>query len=96
MKVMKYSYQSLASIFMGPYTSIYTNSNKSLALLPLDEKGLLVILPSRQDSQTGIGSSTSEGKIPSFASLSILFRLMWPSLRCQIFVGLDEGNFLFS
>ena len=64
------------SKFVGPYTSVYTNTNKSLALLPLDENGLLVILPSRQGVQTGIGSIANEGKIPSFTSLSILFRFI--------------------
>ena len=61
---------------MDPYTSIYTKSNKSLALLPFDEKGLIVILPSRQGVQTGIGFIANEGKIPSFTSMSILFRFI--------------------
>ena len=33
-------------------------------------------------------------RIPSLTSLSILFRLIWPNLKCQSFVGLEEGSFL--
>ena len=91
---MKYWWPPRALTFIGPHTSLCINSNKSLALLPFAEKGLLVILPSKQDSQIGNGSITKELSIPSLTSLSILFRLIWPNLKCQSFVGFDEGSFL--
>lgn len=84
MKVMKYSKSPLALTLIGPHTPVCTNFIKSLAILPLIENELFVILPSRQDLQTSTGSTTNEGKIRSFTSLSILSRLMldWAHLTC--------------
>ena len=81
-------------MFIGPHTSLCINSNKSLALLPFVEKGLLVILPSKQGSQIGNNSTTKELSTPSLPSLSILFRLIWPNLKCLSFVELVEDSFL--
>ena len=81
-------------MFIGPHTSLCINSNKSLALFPFAEKGLLVILPSKQGSQIGNGFTTKELSTPSLTNLSILFRLIWPNLKCQSFVELEEDSFL--
>ena len=60
-----------------------------MALSPLAEKDLLVILPSKHDSQTGREPTLSSLKGPSFVSLLILSRLIWPSLRCHRYVSLS-------
>ena len=41
---------------MGPYTSVCTSPNTSVALSPFSLKGDLVILPSKQDSQASYDS----------------------------------------
>ena len=81
-------------MFIGPHTSLCINSNNSLALFPFAKKGLLVILPSKHGSQIGNGSTNKELSTPSLTSLSILFRLIWPNLKCQSFVELVEDSFL--
>ena len=51
-------------MFIGLHTSVCTNPNYLVAQFPLAVKGLFVILPSKHDSHTGIGSNIKELKIP--------------------------------
>ena len=64
------------NIFIGPHTSVCMISRGAFALSPLAEKGLFVIFPSRQDSQTSQVPTFSSLKGPSFASIFILFTFM--------------------
>lgn len=53
-----------------------------------------VILPFKWNSHTDIGSTNQEDEVSSIACLSILFRYIWPSLKCRSLIGLVE-DFLF-
>src|SRR4051812_22602279 len=69
----------LAVVLIGPHTSLCTSPNKSDALSQLFAKGVLVILPSRQDSHVLNDSKSNEVRIPSSWSFFMRFQLIWPS-----------------
>ena len=87
----KYSQPPLACTLSGLLTSMCTSWSGSVALEPLAKKGLLVILFSRQDLQTGRDPINGSLKGLSFTSLFILSRPIWPNLKCYRYVSLLES-----
>ena len=73
---MKYSYPPRALTFIGPQRSECTSSKGPLALRPFPVKDLLVIFPSRQDSQGGKELSSNGLRSPLLTNLPILLRFM--------------------
>jgi hypothetical protein len=53
---MKYVYPHMARTFIGPHTFIFIKPNNFFNLLLFHVKGVLVILPNKQDSQISYDS----------------------------------------
>ena len=83
LKVMKYSKSPLTLIFRSPHISVRINFNTHLDLFSFIENDLLVIFVSKHDAHTSKVWIVKYDKWPFLTNLSILFKLLWPSLRCQ-------------